>query len=399
MNAVEIVLSPDQQTAHDTIVKFWLDFNAEKDEKKRVYLIKLGGFAGTGKTTITDKTIMSILALETERKDERIRIAFLAFTGKAANVLRTKLSFLDGENDFCGTIHSLIYIPITKNGLIIGWKKADDVDYDLIVIDEASMVDEKIARDIFSFKKPVIAIGDHGQLPPISGDFNLMAKPDIRLEQIHRQAQDNPIIQVSMEVRKYFKLFPKQYGEGVCKREIKNLAEEIFKVITPKGGKIPLFLCAFNGTRVFINNCVRSALKIKAKEPIKGDRVICLKNNRDEGIYNGMTGNIVAIKSHDKDTYEVTIQFDGEKETWEGIISKFQFGQKQTPQRWDVHKLGNLFDFGYCLTVHKSQGSEAADVIVIEQRMPDYDDHLFSRWLYTAVTRARVTLEIWSERR
>lgn len=397
--AEELTLSPDQQAAHDAIVKFWLDFGAEKDADKRKQMIKLGGYAGTGKTTITDKTMTTIIAVEMERKDGgRIRIAFLAFTGKAANVLRGKLSFLDGENDYCGTIHSLIYRPITKNGRVIGWAKQDELEFDLIVIDEASMVDEKIARDILSYGLPVVAIGDHGQLPPINGDFNLMGKPDIKLEQIHRQAEGNPIIQVSMEVRKYFKLFPKVYGEGVCKREIKNLAEEICKTVTPKGGKIPLFLCAFNGTRVFVNTVVRNALNIRAKEPIKGDRVICLKNNRDEGIYNGMTGNLLEIKSNDKDTYAVKIQLDGEDWIYDGIISKFQFNQKATPQRWDVKKLGNLFDFGYCLTVHKSQGSEAADVVVIEQRMPDYDDHLFSRWLYTAVTRARQTLEIWSVR-
>jgi ATP-dependent exoDNAse (exonuclease V) alpha subunit len=67
---------------------------------------------------------------------------------------------------------------VDKKGNITGWQRTKEVEADLIVVDEASMVNQRLWLDLLGTGRPVIAIGDHGQLPPIEGSFNLMEKPD-----------------------------------------------------------------------------------------------------------------------------------------------------------------------------------------------------------------------------
>ena len=181
-------LSRDQKKALEAIM-------AWRKKPKKQY-ITLGGYAGTGKTTL-----MAVLRkkIGQQATDKKKRVAFVSYTGKAARVLRGKLMAEKAmeDNDSVGTIHSLIYSPITNDKKeIVGWEKKEKVETDLIVVDEASMVDSSIWADLLSYNVPIVAAGDHGQLPPIRGSFNLMEKPDLLLEEIHRQAADNPIIKV-----------------------------------------------------------------------------------------------------------------------------------------------------------------------------------------------------------
>src|SRR5690606_10771529 len=72
----------------------------------------------------------------------------------------------------------------------------------LVVIDECSMVDEELGRDLMTFGTPILVLGDPGQLPPISGGgFFTDHEPDYLLTEIHRQARDNPIIRLALDVR------------------------------------------------------------------------------------------------------------------------------------------------------------------------------------------------------
>ena len=177
----------------------WVVANIKKNS-----FITMGGYAGTGKTTLIGK-----LRKDLKLQYPNIKIAFACFTGKAARVLKNKLTEAEAvcEGDSCGTIHSLIYSPIENDKKeIIGWKRRNEMEADLIIIDEASMVDENIWKDLRSYGKPIIAVGDHGQLPPINGNFNLMERPILRLEQIHRQMAENPIIKLSIMARKEGKI-------------------------------------------------------------------------------------------------------------------------------------------------------------------------------------------------
>jgi exodeoxyribonuclease-5 len=352
----------------------------------------MGGFAGTGKTHTIAHVVRSI------DPEKRPRIAFCAFTGKAASILRSKLEAVEAmeSDDFCGTIHSLIYNPIfNAQKQVIGYTKKEpvDVDYKLIICDEASMIDEQIFTDLMSYSIPILAVGDHGQLPPVMGRFNLMEQPDIRLEKIHRQAKDNPIIRLSMMAREDGRIPVGEYGPGVRKVEGR---EELHAVDLAEK---PLFLCGKNETRVRLNGFVRAKLGIKSAAPVAGDVVICLKNNRFRNLFNGLTGRIVDIESMQEHWYYASILIDGQPFPFSGKISRHQFNQRYPLREvpgLDADEIGNLFDFGYCLTVHKAQGSESKNVVVIEERMSAQTDDTWRRWLYTAITRAKERLLIVS---
>ena len=159
-------LSHDQKTALDNVLEWY-----RKDRQAMQY-VTLGGYAGTGKTTL-----IGVIRRELHKIDPGLKVGFVSFTGKAARVLQTKIKEADVmyKQDSVGTIHSLIYTPILNaQEEIIGWKTKEAIDRNLIIIDEGSMVDRTIWEHLVSYRVPMIVVGDHGQLPPISGNFTLM---------------------------------------------------------------------------------------------------------------------------------------------------------------------------------------------------------------------------------
>jgi exodeoxyribonuclease-5 len=249
-----------------------------------------------------------------------------------------------------------------------------------------------------------MAVGDHGQLPPIHGNFNLMKHLDIRLEEIHRQARDNPIIKISTLAREVGHIPHGHFGHNIEKLR-KGIPEtqEYIKEMMTRFNDNTLVLCGYNKTRVTLNKMIRERLGIENEEPQKGDRVICLRNNHKEKIFNGMLGNIVRIQDAIengktlKNWYEAIIQMDDEQYPYKGLISKKQFNNPEsmnfTRKRSEI-MMGDLFDFGFAITVHKAQGSQASRVILIEERFGGMDDEMWKRWLYTGVTRAERELII-----
>lgn len=391
-------LTKDQQDAFEAITH-WLS------DPHKQYLT-LGGYAGTGKTTL-----ISYLKkhLNSHEKYKNYKIAFCCYTGKAANVLKQKLDRLDVllPKDSCSTIHRLIYKPIIgENGNIIGWERVNEIPHDLIIIDEASMVNKEIWDDLASYQKPILVVGDHGQLPPVEGSFNLMENPEIKLESIVRQALDNPIIKLSMVIRQGGDIPFGNFGEKVYKlsKSDGDTRQAVEKLLTNFNDDY-LVLCAFNKTRVMLNNKIRKLQGFIDPRPQTKERVICLKNNYKYKIFNGMLGRLVEVEEIPPHHYESTINIDGENIPFNGLVSKHQFGQPKTIssdvdlerlniKNLGLKELGTLFDWGYALTVHKAQGSEASIVIVFEERLPRYDEEMWRRWRYTAVTRSTDKLYI-----
>jgi exodeoxyribonuclease V len=115
------------------------------------------------------------------------------------------------------TIHSLIYRARESGEETPSfelWNDAPASKAKLIIIDECSMVDAELARDLMSFGVPLLVLGDPAQLPPISGGgYFTDAEPDAMLTEVHRQAQDDPIVRLSMEIRAGNSLTQGQYGE------------------------------------------------------------------------------------------------------------------------------------------------------------------------------------------
>lgn len=383
MPKITVDLTSEQRSVHDQIIDFF---------KSGDKVMTVGGYAGTGKTTLISKVVESL------EKEDAV-VAFCCYTGKAASVLREKLDRAGISPEFCGTIHSLIYRPIIVDGRVDGWElkqflSMDDNEElapDLIVVDEASMVSADIWNDLQSFEIPILAVGDHGQLPPISGSLNLMQNPDATLTKIHRQAENNPIIKLSMMAREGIAIPFGAFGPGVMKIQ-SNPRKYVSGMENAQD--VPLFLCGYNWTRVNVNKMIRARLGRKFFPEI-GDRVVCLKNNRRAGIFNGMSGEILRIDRGDKFTLRANIIMD-DGSIYTGHILKQQFCAVETYREHDEVDLRDvdLFDFGYCLTVHKAQGSEAPEVVIFEERFKSATDDGWQRWLYTAITRARERLTI-----
>jgi exodeoxyribonuclease-5 len=387
-------LSPDQQFVLDAVLR-WYTPGPQRDP-----FLTLGGYAGTGKTTI-----LGVIRRELARITPKLQVSFASYTGKAARVLRTKLVeqkvLLD--SDTVSTIHSLIYAPIiNEEKQIIGWKTKDTLDAQLIIIDEGSMVDETIWHHLMCYHIPILVVGDHGQLPPIRGQFNLMQSPRLRLEQIHRQAESNPIIGLSIQAREHGMVRMGSYGGGVVKHDMaESDSQEALTELLGRYTPDTLVLCGFNATRIKLNKHIREALGFESSEPVSGDRVICLKNNHKKHISNGMIGTIKSIHKVDDEWYQADIEMDEEGIHFRGPISATPFravprqGTSTSGQMSPADVRGDLFDFGYALTVHKAQGSQARRVVLFEERSKYMDDQMWKRWLYTAVTRAEEELYVF----
>ena len=169
-------------------------------KEPRAQVFRLFGYAGTGKTTLARHLAESVDG----------EVAFGAFTGKAALVMRSK-----GCKD-ARTIHSLIYRAKEVESEEPSFELNEDseaANAALIVIDECSMVDEEFGRDLLSFGKKVLVLGDPAQLPPVKGGgYFTEAEPDVMLTEVHRQAADDPIIRLSMIVREGRRLEYGVYG-------------------------------------------------------------------------------------------------------------------------------------------------------------------------------------------
>lgn len=391
-----MTLSNDQEKALKELVA-WFS-SSERDQ-----FITLGGYAGTGKTTLIAHLKSELDRIFSE-KDKKLKIALCSYTGRATQNLKVRLSEHLGTTwrDKISTIHGLIYDPIeTPDGVIIGWRKKEEVEVDLIIIDEASMVDELIWGDLLSYGIPIIAVGDHGQLPPIKGAFNLMQTPKLKLENIHRQASENPIIKISTHARQSGEVTPGIYSDTVIKYSQQDFDyAEASTDLLENYTKDVLILCGYNVTRVKINQFVRNALGFNLPEPQVGDRVICLRNNHTKKIFNGMLGTILNLESINPDTYHAVIKMDDGLSDYIDKIYAPQFNATApinfTKDRAKIGK-SDLFDFGYALTVHKAQGSQAKKVVLFEERFSKMTEDQWRRWLYTGITRAQEELYLFGK--
>ena len=321
-------------------------------------VVTMGGLAGTGKSTIS-KVLLEAL----KQKGKNFTAA--AFTGKATNVLRKKGIAAD-------TIHSCIYSPsvdpVTEETTWIR-KSRYEIQTSGFLIDEASMVSKEIHDDLVSFGLPIIYVGDHGQLEPIGSKFNPMENPMFRLETVHRNAGE--IAHFAQHLRngnnaRSFDGKDKVQVLGESAIEDRHLAS------------VDQIIVAFNKSRVKINEKVRKFKKIDATFIAKGEKIICLRNNRQNGLFNGMQGIVTNVLKKSKFNFVsdgqnfLNIQYDPD-----------QFGQES--YKFTQGGEGNPFDYAYAITCHKAQGDQFGNVLVYEQQCDKWD-HI--RWSYTAASRA-----------
>jgi len=348
----------------------------------------MAGAAGTGKSTLISQ-IRNYLP--------PISIAYCAFTGKASTVLRRKMRECGISEDRVSTIHALMYKPIINSTTkeVIGWKKNETLGVDLIIVDEASMVPKEIYEDLLSYKIPVLFVGDHFQLPPVSEHvFNLMENPFIKLEKPHRFAENSPIIHLSTMIRNKETVAYGTHGPNIAKRRIKDVSsiekQLFFQSEELRRGE-SIILCGFNKTRAKLNNSVRKHFGYEGLINNE-ERIVCLKNNSRTNIplYNGSIGTIKHVAKQYTHEFYAHVDMDGFSDHFRGKIYKDVFGVEK-PEVYGRVRSVQCFDYGYVISVHKSQGSQWHRVCVFEEQCPLWEH---SRWLYTAVTRAETELLI-----
>jgi len=349
-------------------------------------VFRLFGYAGTGKTTLARHLAQGVHG----------DVLFAAFTGKAAQVLRSRGAAK------ASTIHSLIYRPRGEEAVEDEETGKTEVlpmfslnrqsplaSASLIVIDECSMVDEALGMDLLSFGTPVLVLGDPGQLPPISGGgFFTEHEPDILLEEIHRQALDNPIVELARQVRLGNSVMIGDYGETT--RVIPKTQVETDLVLNADQ-----VLVGTNRTRRRYNERLRELKGFEGPLPAAGDKLVCLRNDPQKGLLNGSLWQVTSAARTVKPAMNILIRSEDEGiERYSAKVKllKAAFEEPDREVPWQIKRRHDDFDYGYALTVHKAQGSQWDDVVLFDESYA-FREHR-DRWLYTAITRAAENLTI-----
>lgn len=392
-------LSQQQQEAIATVV-------SKANSGQRI--ISITGPAGSGKTTLIN-----------ELRKEFTDVEVCTPTNKAAQVLNVKgipaatffkvfftleekkqrgvrLRFLPNYQLYAGREH------LCPEGKRIGCN--------VLIIDEASMVTSRMLYQMQQMATTIILVGDHNQLPPVGdneyphGYFSEL-EHDVVLTEIHRQGEGSLVLQLATEVRA---------GSPKVDRMVRFFQpDEAFEEwIKGKGAQVIAFT---NKERRRINHVARKILGFTAAHPMAGDRVI-VANNYSEDLINGTTGTVRAFEWNGTDhTALVTLDIGSGVYTVRMDMNNFYDDQITSQQRrmdglmprpvGDETEYLEL-QFSYCITAHKSQGSEWEAVAVIDQRglvrkvaMSDQrsgmsPDEYVRRWTYTSVTRAKKDLAI-----
>ena len=383
----------------------------------------IAGYAGAGKSTLV-RFIIDALNIDPED------VAYVAYTGKAANVLKNK-GCINAT-----TAHKLLYYcRRDKDGKLV-CKPRDYLDrnYKLIVVDEVSMLPEELWNLLLKHNIHVLAMGDPGQLPPPKASAApILQKPHVFLDEIMRQAQESAIIRLSMHIRegKDFRIFPTVSGEVRIVPHKQRFADENSALL-----QASQVICGTNAERNRLNMTIRTLLG-KGPEPEIDDKIIGLDNhweifsNNMNALTNGAIGNIkkyekriqtynyndprwkdfkdtplmyTDFETDDGDIFTqlpidytclttgepfLTIKQEIQIEKYQSIL--FRQAMKNLyfdPYRY-IKELPLHFNYGYAITCWKAQGSEYPYVLGYDCNwLKRKDVNEYKKYLYTLVTRA-----------
>ena len=353
------------------------------------------GGPGTGKTTI----VQGILALYRKYHPNDV-VALCAPTGRAAK----RLSEL--SSGAATTIHSLLKWDLESNTFLVNEK--EPIQADLLIIDEFSMVDQWLFYNLLKASKlvgKILLIGDEDQLPSVGPGCvlkDIIAShkfPVIRLAKIFRQSEGSDVVTLAHEMiegkadilenAKDVAFFHAQNFEvkDVVLTVVANALEKGYEdrdiqVLAPMYGGVAGIDALNNSLQKMMNppDPYKRELKIGYRTYREQDKVLQLKNQPDDDVYNGDIGRIIEIIYAKEDVHQqncIRVDFDGNLVEYSGE---------------QIYHITHA----YCTSIHKSQGSEYP--IVIMPVVKDYHYMLQKRLLYTGVTRAKKSLVLLGDR-
>jgi len=382
-------LSADQSKAIETTLK-------AIEDGQRVLVIT--GAAGTGKTTMAR-------ALANKLEELGWIIEYMAPTGKAAvrisEVVKKKAS----------TIHARLFSRVknTEDGIPIfldpqqlaHGRKA-------FICDEGSMVGSRLHKQILNNLGPhaiLIYLADPFQLPPVADTWgpNLM-NPTAQLTQVHRQADESPVLHVATLLRNGESMPKHDIGTGYLRRQGSLEFAAKWMVEQQQAGEDAIVLCYSNKTRQKVNSLVRHLMGYKRRGPLcLEEQLVVLRNNKFVGRMNGETMVAEKIRWLHTPKEGIVVVESGESRffTMPNLIgaerTAFEYHSRMGDKVGADSRGWLHLDYAYCLTVHKSQGSEYQKVLFIIDNTVRYmwsqgklDDAF--KLFYTAVTRAKEQL-------
>ena len=396
-----IHLTKEQEEISDLIIDYAIG-------RVNAPYIAVSGYAGTGKTTVLGYAAAQVIALCPKKA-----IAYCAPTGKAASVLQKKLQDFGALNkkSLVHTIHGHIYKLLGRNNGTYNWaKKSSELPYELIVVDEASMVTSQMFRDLLSFKIPIVFIGDSGQLPPINDKpFAPLQKTPYSLKTVHRQALENPIISVATDIRNGEEI---PFGSRKDKflkisREDPRISKVYGMMFDAIEHKDTIVLCGMNNTRIDMNKTIRNKLGYTDALPMIGEHIMCFRNDRNLDLFNGQIYTVTESLGYgvNESCYYVRLENNHVVLAYTGALNinhGRDLGRKMNADAAEIQKNCSrslqaepcIFDYGYACSVHKAQGSEWDNVFLYDERSMYMSDEEHRQWLYTGVTRARNSLVV-----
>jgi exodeoxyribonuclease V len=352
----------------------------------RSQIFTLHGYAGTGKSTLLREVARNVA-----------NVVFVAPTGRAAAVMRRKGCAAATTIDRAIYHHPFAWrcgrceappcrdlCPHVRQewlGKHID-PRSEAALAELIILDEASMVGPDAAADLLSLGRPILAVGDPGQLPPVNGAGVFAQRaPDVLLAEIHRQAAGDPIVWISSQIRAGRIPDPGEYGDS-----------EITRKNPDKLSGFDAVICGRNATRRQINREIRRELGFDGPLPHAGERLLVLRNRHEKGLSNGDVVRVLETGVADGGFLPITVETDdGRAVEIEAPVDALTRDDVS-----DVGAHGDPVVWGYGLTCHKAQGSQWDNVLVADESWCFRENA--ARWLYTAVTRAAVRLTLLTHR-